>query len=303
MEEILRTEGLRKDFGRRRAVAGVDLTVRRGEIYGFLGRNGAGKTTTIRMLMGLTRASAGTVSLFGRRIRFGEYRHLERIGSIVETPGFYPNLTARENLEVHRRLMGVADREAVGRALSLLGIEDSRQRVGHFSTGMKQRLGIARALLHDPELLILDEPINGMDPAGIKEVRRLLAGLAKERQVAVFLSSHILAEIEKLADRIGIIHRGRLIQEIGLEEMERLSRQYMELRVADAAKASFLLERKLGIRDYRVTEPGVLRVYEQLDRTEAINGELVSGGVPVKEMRTMRDSLEDHFLRMTEDEA
>jgi len=301
MEEILSTEGLCKDFGRRQAVSGVDLTVRRGEIYGFLGRNGAGKTTTIRMLTGLTRPTAGTVSLFGRRIRFGEYRHLERIGSIVETPGFYPNLTARENLDIHRRLMGVADREAVGRSLSLLGIEDTKQRVGHFSTGMRQRLGIARALLHEPELLVLDEPVNGLDPAGIKEVRRLLSGLARERNVTVFLSSHILGEIEKLADRIGIIHHGRLIQEIDLEEMERMSRQYMELHVADAAKASFLLEHRLGISDYRVTEPETLRIYEKLDRADEINRELVTGGVSVREMKTMRDSLEDHFLRMTED--
>jgi bacitracin transport system ATP-binding protein len=299
VEEILSTVLLSKRYGKRFAVRDVSITVRRGEIYGFLGQNGAGKSTTIRMLVGLARPTTGTVRLLGKEVRFGEYRHLERIGCIVETPGFYPNLTARENLDIHRRLMRVSDRASVDRALELLGIEVSRQKVGSFSTGMRQRLGIARALLHEPELLILDEPVNGLDPLGIKEVRRLLADLARERKVTVFLSSHILGEIEKLADRIGIIHHGRVIREMGLDEIEAMNRQYIELSVSDASKACFILEQRLGIRRYEVTEPGVVRVYEKLEQGQDINRELVTAGVEVREMKLLKDSLEDYFLRMT----
>jgi len=302
-EEIIGTSGLCRRYGRKVAVEGVDLHVHRGEVYGFLGPNGAGKSTTIRMLMGLSRPSAGSVRLFGKETRFGEYRHLARIGSIIETPGFYPNLTARENLELHRRLMGVPDRECVERALGALGLEDSRQRVRSFSTGMKQRLGSARALLHEPELLILDEPVNGLDPQGIRDVRRLLGDLAKEKEGTVFISSHILAEVEKLATRIGIIHRGRLVRELSLEEIEAMSRQYLELRVSDASRACFLLESKLGVTDYKVTEPGGLRIYEKLDQAQAVNRELVTSGIGVHESRLMKDSLEEYFLRVTGEEA
>lgn len=299
MEEVIGTAGLCKRFGRNEAVRSVDITVRRGEVYGFLGKNGAGKSTTIRMLMGLTRPSAGSVRLFGRAIRPGEYRHLDRIGSIIETPGFYPNLSARENLQVQRRLMGVADHKAIDRALERLGIQDDGKLLRHYSTGMRQRLAIARALLGDPELLILDEPVNALDPQGIKEVRLLLSSLAHEYGVTVFVSSHILAEVEKLADRIGVIHLGSLVRELDMAQVAVANRQYLLLKVTDAAKASYLLERNLGISDYRVTEPGVLRVYEKLDQAEAMGRELFASGVGVSEMKMQNDSLEDYFLKLT----
>lgn len=299
MDEVIGTTGLCKRFGARQAVRSVDITVRRGEIYGFLGKNGAGKTTTIRMLMGLSRPSSGSVRLFGRQLRRGEYRHLDRIGSIIETPGFYPNLSARENLEVQRRLMGMGDRAAVGRSLERLGIRDDGKLLRHYSTGMRQRLAIARALLADPELLILDEPVNALDPQGIKEVRLLLSALAREEGVTVFVSSHILAEIEKLADRIGVIHEGVLVRELDMAQVAAANRQYLLLKVSDAAKASYLLERSLGISDYAVVEPGLLRVYEGLDRTEAIGRELFAAGIGVSEMKMENDSLEDYFLKLT----
>lgn len=299
MDEVIGTTALCKRFGSREAVRSVGMTVRRGEIYGFLGKNGAGKSTTIRMLMGLTRPSSGQVRLFGKAVRQGEYRHLSKIGSIIETPGFYPNLSARENLEIQSRLMGVTEVKAVDRALGLLGIEDDRKRLRHYSSGMRQRLAIARAILHQPELLILDEPVNALDPQGIKEVRVLLAALAEERGVTVFVSSHMLSEVERLANRIGIIHEGRLVRELDMAEIARRNRHYLELRVSDAAKASFLLERALGFTDYAVTEPGVVRVYQGLDVPERICGELVGAGVSVAEMRMCNDSLEDYFLALT----
>lgn len=303
MDEIVSTMDLCRRYGRKTAVQNMELHVGRGEVYGFLGPNGAGKSTTIRMLMGLSRPTSGSIHLFGTQIRYGEYRHLSRIGSIVETPGFYPNLTARENLEIHRRLMGVSDRQSVARVLEALGVADTKQRVASFSTGMKQRLGVARALLHEPELLVLDEPVNGMDPQGIKDVRKLLADLAREQGVTVFISSHILGEIEKLATRIGIIHHGRLVRDLGLAEIEGMSRQYMEIRVSDSSKACFLLERRLGLSDYRVTEPGIIRVFEKLDQGQTVNRELVTGGVDVREMKIAKESLEDYFLKITGEDA
>lgn len=225
-DTAISTRALIKRYRGITAVDALDLDVRRGEIYGFLGRNGAGKTTTIRMLLGLIRPSGGEITVLGRRIRPGEATVFSRIGFLVETATSYPNLTVRENLEIQRRLTGSAPR-SVADSIGLLRLDPyADRRAGQLSLGNKQRLALARALLHSPELLLLDEPANGFDPAGIVEIRELLRSLADERGVTVFMSSHILAEVAHLADRIGIVHDGRLIEESSRDELAAKARAF-----------------------------------------------------------------------------
>jgi len=230
---VIATRALTKRYRDVTAVDDLALDVRRGEIYGFLGRNGAGKTTTIRMLLGLIRPTSGEVSVLGRRIGPGETSVLGRIGFLVESASAYPNLTVRENLDIQRRLTG-APRASVAESIERLGLSAYADRVsGKLSLGNKQRLSLARALLHSPEVLVLDEPANGLDPAGIVEVRNMLRTLADEQGVTVFMSSHILAEVAHLADRIGIVHDGRLIEESSRDELAARARAF----VADAYTA------------------------------------------------------------------
>jgi ABC-type multidrug transport system ATPase subunit len=235
------TRSLSKRYRDVLAVDSLNLNVRRGEIYGFLGRNGAGKTTTIRMLLGLIRPSTGGVEVLGRRIVPGETGVFGRVGYLVESATAYPNLTVRENLEVQRRLTG-SPASSVDDAISLLGLGAYADRVsGHLSLGNKQRLALARALLHSPELLVLDEPANALDPAGIVEIRNLLRTLADERGVTVFMSSHILAEVAHLADRIGIVHEGRLLEEFDREEFVAKARSFVDQALTDQDRADALL--------------------------------------------------------------
>jgi ABC-type multidrug transport system ATPase subunit len=240
-DSTIATRGLSKRYRDVLAVDGLDLDVRRGEIYGFLGRNGAGKTTTIRMLLGLIRPSGGEVEVLGRRIVPGETEALSRVGYLVETATAYPNLTVRENLDIQRRLTG-SPSSAVAEAISLLHLEEyAERRAGRLSLGNKQRLALARALLHSPELLVLDEPGNALDPAGIVEIRELLRTLAAERGVTVFMSSHILPEVAHLADRIGIVHEGRLIEECPREELAAEARSFSAEALTEQERADALL--------------------------------------------------------------
>ena len=235
------TRALTKRYHDVLAVDALDLDVRRGEIYGFLGRNGAGKTTTIRMLLGLIRPSGGEVDVLGRRIGPGETSVFGRIGYLVESATAYPNLTVRENLDIQRRLTG-SPQAAVADAIALLRLEPyADRRAGRLSLGNKQRLALARTLLHKPELLVLDEPANALDPAGIVEVRELLRSLADERGVTVFMSSHILAEVAHLADRIGIVHEGRLIEECPREELAAKARAFSAQALTEQERADALL--------------------------------------------------------------
>ncbi len=304
MAEIaIATHGLTKRFGATTAVADMNLTVRRGEIYGFLGRNGAGKTTTIRLLLGLIFPTSGEIEVLGDDLRPGHTRIFERIGSLVEAPAAYLNLTVRENLAIRARLIGLHGHEAVNAAIELMGLEESADtKASRLSSGAMQRLGLAGALLHRPEILILDEPGTALDPGGIQELRRLLRQLTAERGVTVFMSSHILAEVEELATRIGIVHRGRLVEEIDIDEMRIANRTYLELRVSDAARTTWVLEERLGIRDYSVGVNGTVRIYSPLDRSAEINTALCQADVAVSRLALAADRLEDRFLRLTSDE-
>lgn len=298
MEIILQTIGLSKSYGDFKAVDGVDLSIRRGDIYGFLGQNGAGKTTTIRMMMGLVRPTEGHVELFGERVTHNR-RNLERVGSIIEFPGFYPNLTVVENLDLHRRLTGFPS-DSIDRVLELTGLVDAGTRLARrLSLGMKQRLGIARALLHQPELLILDEPTNGLDPVGIKEIRQLILELARMKKITILISSHILSEVEQLANRIGILHKGKLLEELELEKIREKNQNYMEAKLSQTERALMLLEEKLNISQFQVMEPGVIRIYERLNDTGTIIKMFVEHDVDVREISVVKANLEDYFVQLT----
>lgn len=299
-EIVLQARGVTRRYGETNVVDGLDLEVRRGEIYGFLGLNGAGKTTTIRMMLGLVKPTAGRIEVLGRAAGPDATRVFERVGSVVEAPGFYGNLTVRENLDLTRVLLGMRRDDCIAEAVELCKLERYvDQRASTLSLGTKQRLGLARALLHKPELLVLDEPTNGLDPVGIVDMRTLIKHLAEERDVTVFMSSHILAEVQQLATRIGIIHRGRLLEEIGFDELRRTSRVYLEFRVSDPQRAAWVFEELCGIQDYAVRHEGVVRVYRDLERAAELNRLLLENGIEVSEMHESEEDLEDHFVRIT----
>lgn len=300
MDYILQTHQLTKKYQSFNVVENVNLHIKKGDIYGFLGKNGAGKTTTIRMIMGLIQPTTGSVEMFGEKVSGNKKIPFERIGSIIEFPGFYPNLTVGENLELHRKLIGVPNREVIDDTLELVGLMNFSKRKFHkLSLGMKQRLGLARALLSSPEILILDEPTNGLDPIGIKEIRRLILDLAEKRGITILISSHILSEVQQLANRIGIIHEGKLLKELSLDEITEKSRHYLEVKLDNDRKAALTLEQACGVYDYEVTEPGVIRIYEHLEEPWKVNKSLVEAGVEVNELSVQKEMLEDYFLKIT----
>ena len=295
--DAIATHALGKRYGDLLAVDALDLSVRRGEIYGFLGRNGAGKTTTIRMLLGLIRPSTGEAEVLGTRVRPGTSDVFARVGYLVESAGAYPNLTVRENLEIQRRLTG-ASRTAVAEAIALMRLEScAERRAGELSLGNKQRVSLARALLHRPELLVLDEPANALDPAGIVEVRELLRALAREQGVTVFMSSHILAEVAHLADRIGIVHEGRLLEELDRRQLRETERLYLAVRCSQPDRAATLLAAAGFAHVERVD--GELRVFAAEERTADIARELVGAGLDLTQLSAVHEDLEAHFLRLT----
>ncbi|BDR81508.1 bacitracin ABC transporter ATP-binding protein [Clostridium tetani] len=298
MEYVLRTYNLTKTYKNINVVDNLNLNVKTGDIYGFIGKNGSGKTSTIKMVMGLSKASSGEIELFGDKIL--NNKCYGRIGSLIDYPGFYLNLTGEENLEIHRRMMGFTRKNSINKALEMVGLKNIEdKKVKNFSLGMRQRLGIARALLHHPEFLILDEPTNGLDPIGIKEIRELILDLNQKFGITVLISSHILSEIQLLVTKIGIIHKGRLIEEISYDELKKRNRHYIQLKVDNDKKASFILEKKLDIRDYVVWEDGIIRIYEKLNVVGNINKILVSNDVRVDEIYINLDNLEDYFIRLT----
>ncbi len=303
-EVVIRTEALCKRFGDVRAVDDLSLTVRRGEIYAFLGRNGAGKSTTIRLMLALARPTSGSVEILGERMAPNAMRALSRIGSMVEAAGAYGNLTVRENLELQRKLLGLRRGAWVREAVELCGLgEYLDRRVDTLSLGNKQRVGLGRALLNKPEVLILDEPTNGLDPAGIADVRELLKHLADDRGTTIFLSSHILSEIQQLADTIGIIHKGRLLEEVGYDELRQRNREYLEIHVSDLKRAAWTLEERCGVRDYVVRGDGALRVFSGFDRAAEYTKALVESGVSVLGSAMSEERLEDHFMKLTAEDG
>ena len=299
MGPAIRTLGLSKSFGPVKAVVNVNLEVRRGEIYGFLGRNGAGKTTTIRMLLGLVKPGAGEISIFGKPIQGARAEILSRTGFFVESPAAYPNLTVTENLRIHQSLTR-APASAVGDVIDLLKLgEYADRRAGRLSLGNRQRLSLARALLHRPELLILDEPANGLDPAGIIEIRSLLRGLADRHGVTIFMSSHLLDEVEHLADRVGIVHAGRLVEEVDYRELRQHGTLAIEIEVDDVAGAERVLREELGLTGLSRSGGGALRVTDRAAKPAPIARALVGAGISLRRLLPMEEDLERHFMRLT----
>lgn len=301
MTIAIETQGLSKRYGDVLAVDAVNLRVEHGEIYGFLGLNGAGKTTTIRALLGMVRPSAGMVMLFGEPIHPGGSGPWRRVGHLVDIAVAYPELTLRENLEVARRLHSFTDAGATTRVIDRLGLAAYADRRAHtLSRGNLQRLGLARALLHEPDLLILDEPAGGLDPAGVVEVRQLLAELAHQRGVTVLMSSHILTEVDRLANRIGIIHQGRLIEELDAHKLEHLRTQQLLVEVRQPAAALAALE-KAGYAVSIPSEDGPLVLIETraVEAPDEVARLLVMAGTPPMRLTVQHELLEDHFLRLT----
>lgn len=297
---VIETKHLTKIYGRQKAVNCVDLHVRSGRIYGLLGRNGAGKTTIMKMILGLASITSGKIAVFGQNIKGREKRIYPRIGAIIETPGFYPNLTGTENLEIFAKLRGTAIPNAVKDTLEIVGLPYKDKKLfGKYSLGMKQRLGIANAILHDPELLILDEPTNGLDPIGIAEMRNFIRRLSVERGKTVLLSSHILSEIAVLADDIGIIDHGVLLEENSMVELKKKNSKYILLQVSDVPKTSLILERQFSMKDYSVQDDQTIRLYNTTLDMAAVNKALVMQDVSVVSSQLCNDTLEDYFKKIT----
>ena len=297
---IIEAKGLTKRYGDQVSVSNLDLHVQKGRIYGLLGRNGAGKTTTMKMLLGLTAPTSGTVSIFGRPLKGNEKRILPRIGSLIESPGFYPNLTGTENLQIFARLRGLKSPNYIKGALELVNLPyRDKKRYAQYSLGMKQRLAIALAVMHDPELLILDEPINGLDPIGIAEVRDFIRALCDERGKTILLSSHILSEIALLADDIGIIDHGVLLEEESLAELEQKNGKVLRFTVSNAQVAAQLLQQEMGVRDVAVENGQELTVRDLRLDTGAAVRRFVEAGLVVSDAHLYEDTLEDYFKRIT----
>jgi ABC-2 type transport system ATP-binding protein len=296
----LQTAGLTKRFGERVAVDAVSLSVPRGTAYGFLGHNGAGKTTLIRMLLGLTAISDGTASVLGLPVPAQRSAALARVGAIVEEPSFYPHLSGRENLKIAAAVRGPEARPRVDGALGRVGLEKrADDRVGTYSLGMRQRLGVARCLLSDPELLILDEPMNGLDPGGMLDMRRMIRALVEEEGRTVFISSHLLDEVEKTCDVAAIIDRGRVIAQGPIEELVADGAGELVVECDDADRALALLAGEPSVRELR-REHGALRMKLLApEQAGEINTQLVKAGVVVTRLEPVRHSLEERFLEMT----
>lgn len=296
-EVILKTYNITKKYGNQVAVNNVNMTIRKGEIYGFIGQNGAGKTTLIRLITGLIHKTGGEIELLGATGENELNKSRTMVGSLIETPSFYTNMTARENLEVSRLVRNIPGKKCIDEVLELVGLKDvEKKKVKNFSLGMRQRLGIANALMGNPKLLILDEPINGLDPMGIVEIRELLKKINKEKDMTILISSHILSELSELATTYGIISNGKLIEEITAEELAEKCRQYIDLKVDDTSRAVTLLERELGISDYEVLEDKKIKVFSNLENVGEVNSILSKSGVIVESISIKGENLEEYFM-------
>ena len=292
---VIQTMGLSKRYKDNWAVDHLDLRVEQGDIYGFIGRNGAGKSTTLKLLCGLARPTRGEALIFGKPIQDPVARR--QVGSLIEQPGLYPDLSGRENLRLYATLLGLdSPARQVDEILETVGLSPKEKKpVKHYSMGMKQRLGVGVALLGGPDLLLLDEPINGLDPEGIREMRELLLRLNRERGLTLLISSHILGELSKIATRYGIIQAGRLMEQITAGELAQKCTDYLHLQADQPQKAAALLERELHLSRWEMRPEGEIRIYEAVD-TKAVGQVLTQAGIAVEEMGLHKQDLESYFL-------
>lgn len=298
MEYLLTTNAITKQYGKQRAVNAVSIHIRQGAIYGLIGRNGAGKTTLLKMISGLAAPTEGDFSLFGKTGQeVSEY--MSRIGSLIENPGIYPNLSAPENLQLKCLAMGIRKKGVIGELLETVGLGNTgKKKVRNFSLGMKQRLGIALALVGDPDLVILDEPINGLDPQGIAEIRETIFKLNKEKNITFIISSHILEELSKIATDYGIIHNGILLQELTREELLSRCSERIELKTNDSRKACVILE-EMGIREYKAVDSDTVHIFERLSDSGEITMELAKNNIKTISIAVKNEALENYYLNLT----
>ena len=301
MDYIMKTVGLRKAYKGNVVVDDVNIHIPKGAIYGFVGPNGAGKSTVMKMILNLIHPDAGEVQLFGRKVTDHSYEIFKRVGSIIENPYFYDKMTARQNLELHCKYMGFHNKERIDEVLHLVDLQNVEgKQVRHYSLGMKQRLAIARAILVRPEFLILDEPINALDPDGIREMRTLFQRLNQEDGTTIFISSHILSEVDLLADTIGIIRHGKLLAELPIEEIHKHQTDYISLQVDDVTRAATLLE-GMRIKNFSVLDKEFIRIYDSDVTGKVLSKALIENGVGLESIGRKQDTLEDFFFRFTEE--
>lgn len=302
MTYVLRTNSLSKTIGEKKIITDVNIHIERGKIYGFLGPNGAGKTTVMKMITNLWKPTSGNIEVFGEILTPTSYGLLKRMGNIIEFPVFYEHLTGAENLHLHCEYMGYYSPDSVKNALKMLELTDAADTsVNKYSLGMKQRLGIARAILTKPELIILDEPTNGLDPSGMKAIRDLLKMLCQEYGITIMISSHLLSEIESIADTIGVLNHGRLIKEISMQDISDMNLSYIELNVDNTSKASYILTDKMQIKNFKIIGDNTIRVYENKITPQAISKVLSMGNISIESLGRKSESLEDFFLNLTEE--
>ena len=301
-EILLQTTGLTKRFGHHKAADNVDIHVKRGAIYGFIGRNGAGKTTCLKMISGLMTPTSGEIELFGYKGKDIEQVR-SRVGCLIEAPGIYGNMTAYQNMKLKCQVFGIKKDSYINEILENVGLADvGNKKTNHFSLGMKQRLGIGLALVGEPDLLVLDEPINGLDPQGIVEVRDIIQRLCDERNMTIIISSHILEELSKIATDYGIIHNGTLLQELSREELMKRCRERLEIDMDDPKEAVPVLD-NMGIHNYQVVDKNRIQIFERLNDSATINMELAKAGLMVRSIAVNSEKLESYYLKLTGGEA
>lgn len=294
---ILEARELTKAYKQTAVLDSVNLKLEKGKIYGFIGQNGAGKTTFLRVVTGLAFQSSGSLSLWGKSDISQLQEQRKRIGCIIETPALYPNLTAYQNMEVQRIQRGIPNKSVIDKCLAMVGLKDTgKKSVRNFSLGMRQRLGIAQALLNTPEFLILDEPINGLDPSGIVEIRKLLKSLNREYGMTILVSSHILEELYQTASEFILINRGKIIEKISERELDERCKRHIAIKTADALKALLVLEERLHTENVRLMPDGIIRLYDFLDNTELVAEVLAREQILVTGLWVSGDTLEDYFL-------
>ena len=301
MDYIMETHNLVKSYKNKTVVDSVNIHVKKGEIYGFVGPNGAGKSTVMKMLLNLTQPDSGYVCIFGEKIGSTSYECLKRIGSIIEHPYFYEKITGRKNLELHCEYMCFHNTERIDEVLQMVGLQNiDGKAVSHYSMGMKQRLAIARAILTKPEILILDEPINALDPEGIREMRMLFRRLNQEFGITILISSHILSEVEQIADTVGIIQNGKLLKESSMVDIRKSQTEFIELEVDDLNRTGYLLE-QFGITNFKVISDTKIEIYDLQKSVKELSALLVQSGIGITSVGMKKNSLEDYFFHVIEE--
>lgn len=299
MSEIIRTNNISKNYGSFTALRDMNITIKKGDIYGLVGNNGAGKTTFLRILTGQSQPTSGTFELFGKSGEKELQRARRRTGAIIEQPCFYPKLTVGKNLEYYRIQRGIPGKDSVDRALEAVNIlEAKNKKFSDLSLGMKQRVGLALAMMGEPELLILDEPINGLDPSGIIEIRNLLLKLNKENNITIIISSHILSELSNIATSYGFLNKGVLVEQLTAKELEDKCTSYIEVKVDNTKKLCAVIEEKLGYKNYKVLPGNVIHLFEGIKEPEKVSKLAVENGMALKEITQKMIKLEDYYMSL-----